>query len=222
MAMTLLHATATVLIVDNHPITRAGYKHIFESQSDLVCVGEADGLAEAMHCYHEQPADIVLSDISLADGTGLELTHELLGLNPDARVLISSNFDEILYAERSLRAGAKGYINKHEPTDRILGAVRRVLQGQVYLSDEMTDRMLCRSIGRTQEQSQTPIDTLSDRELQVFEQIGRGQTTRSIAAQMYLSPKTIETYRENIKSKLNLHNATELTQHAVRWVMELN
>ena len=222
MATSIDHATATILIVDNHPVTRAGYTHIFQEQGNFICCGEATGLAGAMHCYHEQPSDIVLSDISLADGNGLELTHELLALNSEARVLISSNYDDTLYAERALRAGAKGYINKHEPIDRILTALGRVLQGQVYLSDQMTDRMLCKSVGQSHELFATPVDALSDRELQVFEQIGRGQTTRAIAAQLYLSPKTIETYRENIKSKLNLQNATELTQHAVRWVMELN
>lgn len=221
MATSIANATATILIVDNCPVVRAGYVHVFQEKGNLICCGEAHGLADAMRLYHEQPADIVLSDITLDDGSGLELTHELLALNAAARILISSSFDDILYAERSLRAGARGYINKHESTDRILAAIHRVLEGQFYLSQGMTDRMLFRSVGQSSELSAPLVDALSDREIQVFERIGRGQTTRSIAAQLYLSPKTIETYKENIKRKLHLQNATELTQHAVRWVMEL-
>jgi DNA-binding NarL/FixJ family response regulator len=127
--------------------------------------------------------------------------------------------DEALYAERALRAGARGYINKEEATERMIAALRRVIDGHVYLSTAMTDRMLSRSIGG-EEPDKSAIETLSDRELEVFEQIGHGVTTRQIAEKLHLSPKTVETYRENIKAKLNLANATELTQHAVQWVLE--
>jgi len=219
---TSIATATTILIVDDHPIVRSGYHSLIEDQEDIEISGEAVGLSDAMNSFHERPADLVVSDISLKDGSGLELTRELFAMDPDVNILISSDYDDALYAERALRAGAKGYVNKHESTDCILEAIRRVKDGQLYLCDIMAERMLCRSVGQTHEISPTPVDSLSDRELEVFEQIGRGQTTRAIAEKFYLSPKTIESYRENIKSKLDLQNATEMTQRAVRWVMELN
>ena len=128
--------------------------------------------------------------------------------------------DESLFADRALHAGAKGYINKEEAMDKLIDAIRRVAAGRVYLSDQMTDRLLCRQVGAGDERPKSALETLSDRELEVFEQIGHGVTTRQIAEKLHLSPKTVETYRENIKHKLNLANATELTQHAVQWVLE--
>lgn len=216
--------TAAVFIVDDHPLVRAGFNHLVANEPDLEMCGEADGQSQALRQMRHRPVDVVLAAISLKNGTGLELTRELAAMSPDVRVLIYSKHDDSLYAERALRAGAKGYVNKREPAPVLLTAIRRVLNGQFYLSDQMTERMLCRTIGNGNGNGnpadESPLETLSDRELEVFELIGEGVTTRQIADRLFLSPKTVETYRENIKAKLNLKNAMELMQHAVKWTLE--
>jgi DNA-binding NarL/FixJ family response regulator len=208
-----------IMIVDDHPIVRQGLALLINREPDLKVCGEAEGLSQAMKRLHECDPDVVIADISLENGSGLELIKELQSIRPAVKILVCSMHDEALYAERALRAGARGYINKEEATERMIAALRRVIDGHVYLSTAMTDRMLSRSIGG-EEPDKSAIETLSDRELEVFEQIGHGVTTRQIAEKLHLSPKTVETYRENIKAKLNLANATELTQHAVQWVLE--
>jgi DNA-binding NarL/FixJ family response regulator len=208
-----------VLIVDDHPIVREGLAAIINREPDLEVCGQAGGLAQAMRLFQQERPDLVVADVSLEDGNGLELVKELVAQDAGIKVLVQSMHEESLYAERSLRAGARGYVNKEEAPGQIVNAIRQVLRGRVYLSSRMTDRLLHRSV-RGFEPDRSPIESLSDRELEVFEQIGRGMTTRRIAQNLYLSPKTIETYRENIKTKLNLKNATELTQHAVQWVLE--
>lgn len=208
-----------VLVVDDHPMVREGIAAVINREPDLKVCAQAEGLADAMRLHREQRPDVVIADVSLADGNGLDLVKELIAMNPAVKILVHSMHEESLYAERSLRAGAKGYISKDEGATQLVNAVRQVLSGRVYLSSAMTDRMLNRSVRRT-DPDRSPYDSLSDRELEVFKQIGRGISTRRIAANLYLSPKTIETYRENIKAKLNLRNATELTQHAVQWVLE--
>jgi DNA-binding NarL/FixJ family response regulator len=209
-----------VLVVDDHPIVRQGFLQLIGGTPDLEVCGEARGLGEAMRAFHNFHPHLITADILLDNGTGLELTKELTALDRNAQVLICSMHDEALYAERALRAGAKGYISKTEPADVILSAMRRVLGGRIYLSPRMTERMLSRTTGHDDGLAGSPVDSLSDRELEVFEAIGHGLSTKQIAAKLELSPKTIETYRENIKQKLGLRNATELTQHAVRWVLE--
>lgn len=209
-----------VMIVDDHPIVREGLRLLINAEPDLTVSGQAEGLSQAMRTFHDTRPDLVIVDLSLENGSGIELIKELVSIQPSVRVLVCSMHDELLFAERALRAGAKGYINKDEPPQRMISAIRRVLDGRMYLSEEMTDRMLFRSVGGNELSEESPISTLSDRELEVFEQIGRGVTTRLIAEKLHLSPKTVETYRENIKAKLNLANATELTQHAVQWVLE--
>jgi DNA-binding NarL/FixJ family response regulator len=213
------HRVHRVLIVDDHPIVRAGLATVINAEPDLEVCGQAGGMAQAMRLYQQERPDLVVADISLEDGNGLELVRELVAQDGSIKVLVQSMHDESLYAERALRAGARGYINKEEALTQIVSAIRLILRGRVYLSSRMTDRLLHRSV-RGFEPDRSPIESLSDRELEVFEQIGRGVTTRRIAQNLYLSPKTIETYRENIKTKLNLKNATELTQHAVQWVLE--
>lgn len=213
---------STVLIVDGHPVVRAGFSNLIAKESDLRVCGEAESFSEAMCQLRDNPAEIVVTDVSLKNGSGLELTRELAVQSPQTHVLVCSMYDDALYAERALRAGARGYINKREPADRLLAAIRRILEGRVFLSELMTERMLNRSIGHRETKTHSPVESLSDRELEVFEKIGRGVTTRQIAEHLHLSPKTIETYRENIKTKLSLSNATELTQQAVRWVFQNN
>lgn len=211
--------TTRILIVDDHPIVRQGLRMTIEGESDLEVSGEAEGMSQAMRLFRELSPNVVIVDLSLDNGTGLELVKELVGQDEHVKILICSMHDETLFAERALRAGAKGYISKEEATDQLITAIRRVAEGRIHLSDQMTERMLCRQVGATDDPQTSPIETLSDRELEVFEQIGHGITTRQIAENLYLSPKTVETYRENIKHKLNLANATELTQRAVQWVL---
>jgi len=212
--------TTRILIIDDHPIVRQGLKMMIEDEPDLTVCGEANGMSQAMQLYFETEPDVVIADISLENGSGIELVKELMAQDEDLKILVCSMHEETLFAERALHAGAKGYINKEQATEKLIVAIRRVAEGRVYLSDQMTDRMLCRQVGTGDEPPKSTIETLSDRELEVFEQIGHGVTTRQIAEKLHLSPKTVETYRENIKHKLNLANATELTQHAVQWVLE--
>ncbi|MGC1275104.1 MAG: response regulator transcription factor [Planctomycetaceae bacterium] len=209
-----------VLIVDDHPVVRQGLALLIDQQPDLEVCAEADSVVEAFNRYTESQPDLVIIDLSLKDGSGIELIKEIKARNEHAKMLVSSMHDESLFAERVLRAGAKGYISKQEATGNIVEAARQVLDGRVYLSTQMSDQMLHRMVASGEDADRSPIDSLSDRELEVFEMIGQGLTTRQIATKLDLSPKTVETYRENIKAKLNLPNGTALTRHAVQWLLE--
>lgn len=209
-----------ILIVDDHPLVRRGLRQLISEQSDWDCCEDADNVIDAMRVVRESQPDLVLVDISLKDGSGMELIKEIKVASPGARMLVLSNHDESLYAERALRAGASGYVNKLEASETLVEAIRQVLSGKVYLSPQMTDRMLTRALGASDEIERPPIESLTDRELEVFELIGRGLTTRQVAAKLHLSPKTIESYRESIKGKLRLSNSTELVRHAVQRVLE--
>lgn len=213
--------TIRLLVVDSHPVVRRGVIAILENQPNWTVCGEAEGLSDAMKLVHSLRPHMVMLELSLLNGSGLELIKELSASHPTTKICVFSMHAETLFAERALRAGAHGFINKTASAEELVDAIRRVLDDHVYLSDQMTDRMLFRAIGgNSDEIERSPIETLSDRELEVFEHVGRGVTTRQIAEQLFLSPKTVETYRENIKVKLKLQNATELTQHAVKWVLE--
>jgi DNA-binding NarL/FixJ family response regulator len=209
-----------VLIVDDHPVVRQGLALLIDQQPDLEVCAEADSVADAFNRFTESQPDLVIIDLSLKDGSGIELIKEIKARNEHAKMLVSSMHDESLFAERVLRAGAKGYISKQEATGSIVDAARQVLEGRVYLSPRMSDQMLHRLVASSEDPDRSPIDSLSDRELEVFEMIGQGLTTRQIATKLDLSPKTVETYRENIKAKLNLPNGTALTRHAVQWLLE--
>ena len=209
-----------VMIVDDHPVVRQGLALLIDQQPDLEVCAEADSVADAFAKFAEATPDLVIIDLSLKDGSGIELIKEIKARNEHARMLVSSMHDESLFAERVLRAGAKGYISKQEATGNIVEAARQVLDGRVYLSPRMSDQMLHRLVASGEDADRSPIDSLSDRELEVFEMIGQGLTTRQIASKLDLSPKTVETYRENIKAKLNLPNGTALTRHAVQWLLE--
>lgn len=209
-----------VLIVDDHPVVREGLRLLLDAEPDLAVCGEASGMSQAMRIFFETAPEVVIVDVSLEDGGGIELTKELVAHDANVRILVCSMHPETLYAERALRAGAKGYVGKDQATTRLVEAVRRVVEGRVAVSERMTDRLLCRQVGTGPVVPRSPVESLSDRELEVFDRIGHGATTRQIAERLHLSPKTVETYRENIKSKLSLANATELTQRAVQWVLE--
>lgn len=212
---------AQVLLVEDHPLTRLGMSELIASQSDMTVAYEASGVSEALKKVNESPPDVAVVDISLQDGNGMELVKQLVALQKDIKVLVVSMHDENLFAERALKAGAMGYINKHEATTAVADAIRQIMRGKLYLSGNVAERVLHRAVrGGEEESSSSPLEGLSDRELEVFELIGRGLTTRQIADQLHLSPKTVDTHREHIKSKLGLESPNDLIRHAVQWVME--
>lgn len=211
---------ARIMIVDDHPLVRKALAELISSEPNLEVAGEAGDVADALQQLDSCHPDLVIIDISLAKGNGLELIKQIKARDPEIKMLVSSMHDESLYAERALRAGAKGYINKQAAMDQVIEAVRQILRGGIFLSSRMSGRMLDRIIGGRGEPSLSPIETLSDRELEVFQLIGRGLTTRDIAARIHLSTKTVETYRQHIKAKLKLKNSNELVQRAVTWILE--
>lgn len=217
-------AVARVLVVDDHDIVRHGYARLLGAEPGLEICGAAADASEAMRLVFETRPDLVLVDISLKNGHGLELCKQIRAWSEQAdhaiAMLVVSAHDETLYAERALHAGAAGYLNKGEPSERLLEAVRRVLSGKVFLSPAITDRVLNRLMNGHDDEHQSPVESLSDRELEVFVLIGKGLTTRQVADSLDLSPKTVETYRENLKQKLNLQNASQLVRAAVQFVLE--
>lgn len=209
-----------VLIVDDHPFMRRGLAQTINDQPGMEVCAEAGSVAEALHVMETCVPHLAVVDISLGAESGIELIQAIRERWPSVKVLVSSMHDETLFAERALRAGALGFVNKGEPPDVFVAALQRVSSGQIYLSERMTNRMLDQVLTDKVEVSRSPIESLSNREIEVFEMIGKGLSTKQIAARLGLSPKTIETYREHIKQKLNLTNATELTRSAVQWVLE--
>ena len=206
------------LIVDDHPVVRRGLAQLIDREPNLQVCGEAGTVREALQAVADLDPDVVVVDVVLKSGSGIELVKDIKARRPDLPVLVLSMHDESLFAERALRAGARGYIMKQEATDKLLEAIRRVLGGEIYLSDGMASRMLQSFVGSRAGESGSALESLTDRELEVFQMIGRGLTTRQIAHDIHLSVKTIETHREHIKRKLGLRNATELLQHATWWV----
>ena len=208
----------SILIVDDHPVVRQGVRHVIEQEPDLRIVAEAESASEALNALQQHKLDLAIVDISLKGTDGLELTKWIRAQDEKLPVLIMSMHDESLYAERVLRAGAHGYIMKAEVADKIVIAVRRVLRGEIYLSDKVGQNILHEVSGRSTAMDESPIKQLSDRELEVFRLIGQGHGTREIATMLHLSIKTIETYRAHIKDKLGLASATQLVRYAAQWV----
>ncbi len=213
-------AAARILIVEDHPVVRRGLVELINAEPDLQVVGEADDAPEAMLQLTQTHPDLVIVDISLKRGNGIDLLKQIRARDGHTRLLVTSVHDESLYAERALRAGAMGYVNKAEPIQNIINAVRQIMKGRIFLSMPMVNRML--QSGQSDAPPDSPIASLSDRELQVFELISRGLTTREIAGKLLLSIKTIETHRDHIRMKLKLKNSTELIHHAVQWFLESN
>jgi DNA-binding NarL/FixJ family response regulator len=211
---------ARILIVDDHPVVRNGLRMLIDDEPDLIVCGEAGDADEAIRVLDAKKPDLVIVDLSLKGSSGLELIKRIKSRTATSKMLVSSMFDESLYAERVLNAGALGYVSKQEAMEKVVEAIRCVLSGRVYLSAAMSDRMLHRLARDQKAPERSPVETLSDRELEVFEMIGRGRTTAEIANQLHLSVKTVETHREKVKAKLGLKSAAELYQYAVRWVME--
>lgn len=212
---------ARVLIVDDHPAVREALTLRISRQPDLEVCGEAADTSEALCLVLEVKPDVAVVDISLRSGNGIDLIKRIKDRNDHVRILVWSMHCESLYAERALRNGALGYITKDQATDRIVEAIRRVLAGKVWLSEAMTERLLQRSVGGgPPEVTRSPLDALADRELEVFRLIGQGVKTAQIAERLHLSVKTVETYRDRIRQKLDLDDGTQLAHYATQWVLE--
>jgi DNA-binding NarL/FixJ family response regulator len=210
--------TIRILIVDDHPVVREGLSARLAKQPDLEVCGQTGDFVEALQMAATLEPDIAIVDLSLKTGHGLELIKRMRARHPSLRILVWSMYPDSLYAERVLHAGALGYVNKENATDQIIEAIRRLQEGKVFLSEPMAQQLL--SQAATDPSKFSPLDNLSDRELETFELLGHGMDTLQIAAKMCLSPKTVETYRARIKEKLRLHKSAELMQRAVQWVME--
>jgi DNA-binding NarL/FixJ family response regulator len=209
-----------IMLVDDHPLVRRGLTQLINGEDDLFVCAEASCGEDALANVDDVNPDLVVVDIALKGINGIELIKRMRSRLPDVKMLVSSMHDESLYAERALRAGARGYINKEEAPENVIEAIRQVLSGRVFLSSTMKDRLLSVMIDGGEPKEQSLVEALSDRELEVFTLIGRGLTTREIAHRLHLSVKTIETHRERVRSKLNISNSSELMRHAVQWVLE--
>jgi DNA-binding NarL/FixJ family response regulator len=207
-----------VLIVDDHPLLRKGVSQLIDQETDLTVVGEAEDAIQAITAIETTKPDVALIDISLSGTSGIELLKNIKARFSRLKMLVLSMHDESVYAHRALRAGASGYIMKQEGTEKVLLALRKVSQGEVYLSERLGNRMLHTLVNGRTAMSGSPVEELSDRELEVFSLIGHGYGTRPISEKLHLSIKTIESHRAHIKEKLNLQNASELVHHAIQWV----
>jgi DNA-binding NarL/FixJ family response regulator len=216
--MKKLLAPHRIMIVDDHPMMRDGLSMRISAQTDLEVCGEAAAEDEAMELFKQVCPDLVIIDISLKSGDGIELIKRIKARNSTVKILVVSAFQESLYAERAMRAGALGYLNKQESNEKVIEAIRSVIVGKRYVSCDLTQRLVGQALGKLSE-NQDPVDQLTDRELEVFRLIGAGLTTSSIANQLFLSTHTIDTHREKIKHKLGAKNGAELNRMAIIWTM---
>jgi DNA-binding NarL/FixJ family response regulator len=211
---------STVVIVEDHPMFREQIAHLIGKQPDMIVCGEADNIQDGLALIKEKQPNIAIVDISLKGSSGLELLKDLQAHGIELPILILSMHEEALYAERALRAGAKGYITKHEASEKVMLAIRQVLGGEIYLTPCFMSRVVTKITGKGHTAKQ-PIDRLTDRELEVFELIGRGQRAREISARLGVGLTTVDTYRARIKEKLDLANAVQLQFEATRFIREL-
>jgi DNA-binding NarL/FixJ family response regulator len=206
-----------IFIVDDHPILRQGLALLINREADLTVCGDAEEASAALHRIEDLKPDLVVLDISLNGPDGLDLLKHIRARDTSLPVLILSMMDESLYAERGLRAGANGYIMKQQATEQVLVAIRRILGGEIYVSERMSNKMLHLFVGGSPAEESSPVADLTDRELEVFRLIGEGHGTRQIADALHLSIKTVESYQAHIKEKLLLRNGRELVQRAIQW-----
>jgi len=207
-----------ILIVDDHPIFRRGLAQLINQENDLCVCGEADNYHGALKAVDELKPAMVIVDITLKDMSGIDLIKEIRKINKAVTTLVISMHDESLYAERAFRAGAKGYVMKQEASESIVQAIRQVRSGGIYASQKMTELILSRFVEGPKDMAESPLQALTDREIEVFQLIGEGLGISEIGLRLHLSVKTIGTYRERIKEKLNLKNSTELLRYALNWV----
>lgn len=209
-----------ILIVDDHPVLRRGLSALIDTTPDLVVCGEAATRLDALDHVENDDPDLVIIDLLLGDKDGLELVKEMKARHPEIPTLVLSMLDENVYAERAMKAGARGYVTKQQLDDTVLRAIRCLLAGEIYMSDQLRNRFAKKFIGGEKAEADLPVSSLSDRQLQVFRLIGQGRTTRQIADSLRLSIKTVETHRDHIKVKLSVDSSAELIRRAVRWVEE--
>jgi len=217
--MKKLNAATRILIVDDHPMMRDGLEMRISSQLDMEVCGDASTEDEAFELFKQLSPDLITIDIALKHGNGIELVKRIKAVDPKVKMLVVSAFQESLYAERAMRAGANGYVNKQESDKTIIDAIRVVLKGERYVSDEMTQRLVSQALGK-RSKTQDPVELLTDRELEIFRLIGSGVTTGAIAEQLFLSTHTIDTHRENIKRKLGVKTGAELARRAIQFMLE--
>lgn len=209
-----------IYIVEDHPIFLDGISQLINKEDDMFVMGGCESSGECLKIIKETMPDLIIVDITLKDSCGIELTKEIKKKYPNLPVLILSMHEELIFADRVLKAGARGYITKREATTKVIDAIRRVLQGKIYICDTMIDHFLERSITGVQNFNESPVEKLSEREFEVFNLIGKGMTNRSIAEVLSVSTNTISTYRERIKDKLNLQNNAELNRYAMQWIQK--
>jgi DNA-binding NarL/FixJ family response regulator len=219
-AITPIEKKSPVVVVEDHPVLCDGLKQLINSQPDLACVGVADDIPGAKRLVEECKPDLMILDLRLKGGDGLDFIKTLRVECPQVKVLVLSQYDELVFAERSLRAGASGYIMKEKTTDEVLKAVRKVLAGELYFSERVAEAIVQRTLREKPDASRAGIERLSDREMQVFQLLGVAYSPREIAEQFHLSRKTIETHCEKIKHKLSLFTAGELKRFARQWAAE--
>lgn len=211
-------AVRRILLLDDHPLLRKGLSALINQEPDLMVVGEAEDGQQALRALAENRFDLAIVDISLPGVDGIEVLKSLKERFPELPTLVVSMHDESLFAERALRAGARGFVMKQEAVESILTAIRRVLAGQIYVSERIATRMLKKLVDGDARPSARTLDVLTDRELTIFRLIGQGYGTRQIAEQLHLSAKTVESHRAHIKEKLDLASGTELVRYACLWV----
>ena len=209
--------TIKVLLVDDHPLVREGLVNLISQEADLQICGEAGNEPQALELIRTVRPDVAIVDISLETGSGIELIKSIKAMFPAVTVLVLSMHDELLYAERALRAGARGYVMKREAAKKVIEAIRCVLAGQLYVSDKIAALMAEKFVEGRQPATASPIEQLSNRELEVFQLLGLGHNTRQIADHLHVGFKTVQAYCARIKEKLKLANATELLREAIRW-----
>jgi DNA-binding NarL/FixJ family response regulator len=208
-------AKTGVVLIDDHSIVRQGLASLIDAEADLTVLGEADGVQAALEVIRRTRPRVAVVDISLREGDGLELIRQMTSELPDVLPLVLSMHDESVYAERALRAGARGYVRKVAAAQTLLEAIRRVLAGEVYVSESVAASMLNRVAGTRRPEQLSPLERLSDREVQVLRLIGRGLSNREIAEELFISVKTVEAHREHVKQKLNLGSAGDLLRYAI-------
>lgn len=208
-----------VMVVDDHPLVRQGLAQIINQEEDMTLVAEAGDANEALRIYEKAAPQLMIIDISLKGTSGIELTKAILTQAPQMLILIISMYDESLYAERVLRAGAKGYLMKQEATENVVSAIRKVLGGENYVSEKMKDAFMSKLLTGSAAAISNSAESLSDRELEVLQLVGQGYPTRQVATELHVSVKTVESHYANIKTKLDLKNSNELIQYAVKWCL---
>jgi DNA-binding NarL/FixJ family response regulator len=208
-----------ILIVDDHPVLREGIVHVLQAEKDLEVCGQAGSVSEAIRMVEATKPDLVLTDLTLPGRSGIELIKDLKTLAPQLPILVMSMHDEMIYAERVLRAGGRGYLMKETAADLLIDAIHKVLKGGIFASPAVTNHFLdSLSMGERNRTASFPLKRLTDRELEVFEKIGNGENTQRIAEQLSISPRTVDAHRSHIREKLGLGDSSTLTLYAVRWI----